>query len=123
MAFGLCLKIILNILAILYIINTLFIYKDDIQRERLKMSRARIRSRIVENEQINPFAVNDNTEALMKSLASIDSRDLMCKFKNTQDPINLAFETIESTSLKTLAKDFVKESFYDFFEFIKDACK
>ena len=83
-----------------------------------------IRSRAKENTvTVNPFEVNVNSEALMKNLASIDSHDIRCKFKNTQDPITLAFQTIEDTSLKTLAKDFVKESFYDFISFVGDICK
>ncbi len=76
-----------------------------------------------ENVSINPFEVRNNSEALMKSLASIDNRNIRCKFKNTQDPITLAFQTIEETSLKTLARDFVKESFYDFISFVGDICK
>ena len=83
-----------------------------------------IKSRAKENTTtVNPFEANVNTEALMKNLASIDSHDIRCKFKNTQDPITLAFQTIEDTSLKTLAKDFVKESFYDFISFVGDICK
>jgi len=72
---------------------------------------------------VNPFERRNNSEALMKSLASIDSHDIRCKFKNTQDPINLAFETINESSLKSLAKDFVKESFMDIVSFISDFCK
>ena len=86
------------------------------------MSRARVNSK-VQDEYINPFEVKNNSEQLMKNLASIDRRDIRCKFKNTQDPITLAFETIEESSLKTLAKDFVKESFYDFVSFVTDICK
>ena len=85
------------------------------------MAKARTKSQA--SEMINPFETRNNTEALMKSLASIDQRDIRCKFKNTQDPITLAFETIGEASLKTLAKDFVKESFYDFISFVKDVCK
>jgi len=86
------------------------------------MIKTRAKSSISE-ETINPFEVRDNTELLMKNLASIDNRDIRCKFKNTNDPITLAFETIGATPLKTLAKDFVKESFYDFVSFVKDFCK
>ncbi len=74
-------------------------------------------------ETFNPFEIKDNTESLRKSLNKIDSCDIRTKFKNTQDPINLAFKSIEDTSLKTLAKDFVKESFYDFISCVKDICK
>ena len=74
-------------------------------------------------ETINPFETKNNSEALMKNLASIDDRSIRCRFKNTQDPITLAFDTINETPLKTLAKDFVKESFYDFISFVGDFCK
>ncbi len=80
-------------------------------------------ARASQETAINPFETRNNSEALMKSLASIDNRDIRCKFKNTQDPITLAFDTINETSLKTLAKDFVKESFYDFISFVGDMCK
>ena len=74
-------------------------------------------------EEINPFEIRDNKEELMKNLSTIDSRDLRSKFKNTQDPILLAFDSIDDTSLKTLAKDFVKETFYDFISFVGDMIK
>ena len=77
----------------------------------------------ISEETVNPFVVKDNTEELMKKLASIDKKDIRCKFKNTSDPITLAFDTINETPLKTLARDFVKESFYDFVSFVGDICK
>ena len=86
------------------------------------MNKARFASRNQE-QFINPFEVRDNSELLMKSLASIDNRDVRSKFKNTEDPIKLAFDTIEDTSLKTLAKDFVRESFCDFVAFVGEICK
>lgn len=86
------------------------------------MIRPRAKSTISE-ETTNPFIVQDNSEELMKTLASIDKHDIRCKFKNTSDPITLAFDTIGQTSLKTLAKDFVTESFHDFISFVGDFCK
>ena len=86
------------------------------------MSRARVNSK-VQDEYINPFEVKNNSEHIIKNLKSIDIHNIICKFKNTPNPITLAFETIEESSLKTLAKDFVKESFYDFVSFVTDICK
>lgn len=74
-------------------------------------------------ETFNPFEAKLDAASLRSSLDEIDNRDIRTKFKNTQDPINLAFQTIENTSLKTLAKDFVKESFYDFISCVKDICR
>ncbi len=75
------------------------------------------------DETFNPFNSPISQEELMENLEDLDKGNIRAKFKNTQDPINLAFEAIEKTSLKTLAKDFVKESFYDFVSFITDVCK
>lgn len=69
-------------------------------------------------EQTNPFEMALNPQSIMSSLDEIDNRDLRYKFKNTQDPINLAFQSVQNTSLQKLAKDFVKESFDDIVSFI-----
>ena len=73
--------------------------------------------------EFNPFTPQDNSAALMESLNEIDSSSIRCKFKNTTDPINLAFETIDNTPLKTLAGDFVRESFSDIVSFVSNICK
>ena len=67
----------------------------------------------------NPFETKVNSKELMSSLALIDKKSIRTSFKSTQDPINLAFQTIESTSLKTLAADFIKEGFFDFISLFK----
>ncbi len=77
----------------------------------------------LETQQFNPFEIRDNRETLIENLDTIDNRDIRSRFKNTQDPINLAFKTIENTSLKILARDFVKEAFFDFVSSVKDICK
>lgn len=74
-------------------------------------------------ETYNPFEINVDYDSLKSNLNSIDNRDIRYKFKNTQDPINLAFESFNNMPLKTLAKDFVKESFNDFVSFISEFCK
>lgn len=76
-----------------------------------------------EELSFNPFEAKLDAASIRDSLNEIDNRDIRTKFKNTQDPINLAFQSIENTSLKTLAKDFVKESFYDFISCVKDICR
>ena len=108
-------------MTIFYIKNTLFICEFKQSRER-KMLRPKARPTISE-QTINPFEVHDNSHLLLEKLASIDEKDLRCKFKNTNDPITLAFDTIGQSSLKSLAKDFVKDSFYDLVCFISDICK
>ncbi len=75
------------------------------------------------NETFNPFETPISKEELLGNLNEIDSSSIRAKFKNAQDPINLAFDAIEKTSLKTLARDFVKEGFYDIVSFVTDICK
>ncbi len=74
-------------------------------------------------DEFNPFEVKDNSALLKEALTKIDQRDIRTKFKATSDPINLAFETLENASLKSLAKDFITESFSDIADFIIKICK
>ncbi len=109
-------------MAILHQKNTLLIYKRYIKRDFKKMSKlARLQE--LETQEFNPFEIKDCKESLRENLDTIDNRDIRMKFKNTQDPINLAFKTIENTSLKILARDFVKETFFDFVSSVRDICK
>lgn len=74
-------------------------------------------------ETTNPFEIQNDLKKLRANLDEIDSRSIRLKFKNAEDPINLAFESIENTSVKTLAKDFIKEGFTDMISFITKICK
>ena len=76
-----------------------------------------------ETVSFNPFTAIFDKEALMQNLNQIDSRDLRTRFKNTQDPIVLAFKTFDNVPIKTLAKDFIKESFFDLVSFVTELCK
>ena len=69
-------------------------------------------------ETFNPFNPIDNSEVLKSNLNEIDSRSIRCRFKATEDPIQYVFESFDNTSLKTLARDFVKEGFSDVVSFI-----
>ena len=73
--------------------------------------------------EFNPFEVKDNSALLKDTLSKIDERDIRTKFKSTTDPITVAFETLENAPLKTLAKDFVKDSLLDIADFISRICK
>ena len=77
----------------------------------------------IDSEYINPFEVRDNSELLRTTLNEIDQKNIRCTYKSTEDPINLAFQSIEQTSLKTLTKDFIKEGFLDIISFITKICK
>ena len=72
---------------------------------------------------INPFEVQKNSIELKSCLDNIDSRNIRFKFKNTVDPINLAFDTLEATSVEVLARDFIRESITDFISFVSRICR
>ena len=80
-------------------------------------------NRTFQEETINPFEIQNNPAELKSSFDLIDSKDIRLKFKDSTDPINLAFESIESSSVRTLAKDFVRESLSDFVSFVSKICK
>ena len=83
------------------------------------MARFQKRTSLME-ETFNPFNPVDNSELLKSNLNEIDSRNIRSRFKATQDPIQYVFESFDNTSLKTLAKDFVKESFSDIVSFVSN---
>lgn len=88
------------------------------KREK-KMARFQNKTNLME-ETFNPFNPVDNTDVLRSNLNEIDSKNIRSRFKATQDPIQYVFESFDNTSLKTLAKDFVKEGFDDLISFVTD---
>ena len=83
------------------------------------MARFQKRSALME-ETFNPFKPVDNSELLKSNLNEIDSRSIRSTFKATEDPIQYVFDSFDNTSLKTLAKDFVKEGFSDIISFVSN---
>ena len=81
------------------------------------MARFQKQSNLME-ETFNPFNVVDKSDILKSNLEEIDNRNIRSRFKATEDPIKYVFDSFDNTSLKTLASDFVKESFSDMISFI-----
>ena len=48
----------------------------------------------------------------------LDKRDIRMRFKNSKDPIYVAFDVLDRQPLKKLAADFVKESLNDIIVFV-----
>ena len=71
-----------------------------------------------EARQITVFA---DTGDLKDILDNLDKRSIIPSFRRTSDPINLAFNYIENKPLKTLAKDFIKDTVADIISFITKA--
>ncbi len=83
------------------------------------MARFQSRTNLME-ETFNPFNPVYNSESLKSNLNEIDSRSIRSRFKATDDPIQYVFDSFDNTSLKTLAKDFVKEGFSDIISFVSN---
>jgi len=48
----------------------------------------------------------------------LDKLDRQMRFNNAQDPIYFLFETVENRPLKKIAKDFVRDSFFEVVHFV-----
>ncbi len=53
-----------------------------------------------------------------KEFSYFDNHDRRMRFNNAQDPIYYVFDCIENRPLKTLAKEFVKDSVFDVMNFV-----
>ncbi len=55
---------------------------------------------------------------LSEEMDILDQKDLRMRFKNSRDPVLIAFEYLDNQSLKKLAIEFVKESISDIMYFV-----
>ena len=51
----------------------------------------------------------------------LEKKDRRMRFNNSQDPIYYVFDCIENRPIKTLAKEFVKDSFFEIANFVSKA--
>lgn len=71
------------------------------------------------NGQFRPLLRKAQKEnKLQANLAIIDQKDLRMRFKNSRDPLYIAFDYIDKRSVQELAIDFVKDSLFDIVNFI-----
>jgi hypothetical protein len=68
-----------------------------------------------------PFGTMTRRTAKKKSDADfkyLENKDRRMRFNNSQDPIYYVFDCIENRPIKTLAKEFVKDSFFEAVNFV-----
>lgn len=71
------------------------------------------------NGQFRPLLRKAQKEnKLQANLAIIDKKDIRMRFKNSRDPLYIAFDYIDNKSVQELAADFVKDSLFDIVNFI-----
>ncbi len=59
-----------------------------------------------------------NTDFSIEDYCFLDKKDRRMRFNNSRDPIYYVFDCIENRPIKTLAKEFVKDSFFEITNFV-----
>ncbi len=54
----------------------------------------------------------------IKEFKYLENKDKRMRFNNSQDPIYYVFDCIENRPVTTLAKEFVKDSFFEAINFV-----
>ena len=57
-------------------------------------------------------------EFSIEDIKYLEKKDRRMRFNNAQDPIYYVFECLENRPIKTLAKEFVRDSFMDIANFV-----
>ncbi len=63
----------------------------------------------------------NNAEFDLETYKFIGKRDRRMRFNNAKDPIFYIFDCIENRPVSTLAKEFVKDTFFDIANFVSKA--
>ncbi len=71
------------------------------------------------NGQFRPLLRKAQQEnKLQASLAILDKKDLRMRFKNSRDPLYIAFDYIDKRPVQELAVAFVKDTLFDVMNFV-----
>lgn len=60
----------------------------------------------------------ENKEFSIEDFEYLAHKDRRMRFNNSKDPIYYVFDVIENRPIKTLAKEFVKDTFFDTIKFV-----
>lgn len=66
---------------------------------------------------------NQTTEFNIEDFNYLEKSDRRMRFNNSKDPIYYVFDVIENRPIKTLAKEFVKDSFFEIANFVVKAVR
>lgn len=72
------------------------------------------------NGQYSPLRrkKNGGKRSLSQEMDILDQKDIRMRFRNSRDPVLIAFEYLDKQSLKRLAIEFVKDSITDIMHFV-----
>lgn len=88
----------------------LYIYKRDNKREKIMLATSQ-----------QAFGTMTRRASRRKSIEDfkyLENKDRRMRFNNSQDPIYFVFDCIENRPVSTLAKEFVKDSFFEVVNFV-----
>lgn len=88
----------------------LYIYKRDKKREKIMLATSQ-----------QAFGTMTRRASRRKSIEDfkyLENKDRRMRFNNSQDPIYFVFDCIENRPVSTLAKEFVKDSFFEVVNFV-----
>ena len=73
---------------------------------------------LVRSNKIKKVSIKDITSENLEDYTFIGKNDKRMRFNNSKDPILYVFDVIENRPIKTLAKEFVKDSFFEAVNFV-----
>ena len=73
---------------------------------------------LVRSNKIKKVSIKDITSENLEDYTFIGKNDKRMRFNTSKDPIFYVFDVIENRPIKTLAKEFVKDSFFEAVNFV-----
>ncbi len=73
---------------------------------------------LVRSNKTKKVNVREITSANLEDYTFIGKNDKRMRFNNSRDPIYYVFDVVENRPIKTLAKEFVKDSFFEAVNFV-----
>ena len=101
----------------------LYIYVRDKREKKMLATTAESHNNTSGNGQFGSLLRNrrNNTSAKEFNIEDynyLEKKDRRMRFNNSKDPIYYVFDVIENRPIKTLAKEFVKDSFFEIANFV-----
>ncbi len=73
---------------------------------------------LVRSNKANKVSIKDITSENLEDYTFIGKADKRMRFNNSRDPIYYVFDVIDNRPIQTLAKEFVKDSFFEAVNFV-----
>lgn len=73
---------------------------------------------LLRSANVKKISIKDITSENLEDYTFIGKNDRRMRFNNAKDPIYYVFDVIENRPIQTLAKEFVKDSFFEAVNFV-----